>query len=98
MRTYQLIMSRSLCIGFCGECVLHQDMPGSYHRSSAYHCDGSLRWDNHWTSPFNSSWNISGKKYGKGDIIGCGIDWGNSLFFLTLNGKLLGELLWFVAR
>jgi len=30
-----------------------------------------------------------GKKYGEGDTVGCGIDWGNSQFFFTLNGKQL---------
>jgi len=28
-------------------------------------------------------------KYSKGDIVGCGIDWGNSQFYFTLNGKQL---------
>jgi len=75
------VESSDLCIGFCGECVLHQGLAGSYRRSSAYYAGGSLRKDSRW---FNY-----GKRYSKGDIVGCGIDWGNSQFFFTLNGRQL---------
>jgi hypothetical protein len=39
----------------------------------------------------NNDWDSYGKIYSKGDVVGCGIDWGNSQFFFTLNGKQLGE-------
>jgi hypothetical protein len=86
MCTYQLICS-DLCIGFCGECVLHQDLPGSYRRSSAYHSNGAFLIDFYPDG--------YGQTYRKGDIVGCGIDWVNSLYFFTLNGKQLGESLCF---
>jgi len=82
--------SCGLCIGFCGECVLHQSMPGSYHRSSAYYANGSLRKN---TRRFDY-----GNEYNKGDIVGCGIDWGNFLFFFTLNGRQLGTMRYHTLR
>jgi hypothetical protein len=84
MCIYQPICS-NLGIGFCGECILHQDLPGSYGRSSAFYSNGSLGRDD--------NWNTYGTTYSKGDIVGCGIDWENSQFFFTLNGKQLGESL-----
>jgi len=75
------VESSDLCIGFCGECVLHQGMPGSYRHSLGYRGHGFLVRDN--------DFNRYGEYYGKGDIIGCGIDWGNSQFYFTLNGKQL---------
>jgi len=73
--------SRDLFVGFCGECILHHGLPGTYPRSLAYYSDGYFRKDNNWSS--------YGNKYSKGDIVGCGIDWGNSQLFFTLNGKQL---------
>jgi len=75
------VESSGLCIGFCGECVLHRGLPGSYRRSSAYYSDGDLRKDNNLVR--------YGKEYSRGDTVGCGIDWGNSQFYFTLNGKRL---------
>jgi hypothetical protein len=43
----------------------------------------------------DANWIPYGRAYSKGDIVGCGIDWGNLRFFFTLNGKRLGESLCF---
>jgi hypothetical protein len=39
----------------------------------------------------DDNWKPYGTTYSKGDIVGCGSDWGNSQFFFILNGKQLGE-------
>jgi len=60
------------------------------HPASKYagvYNSGFLRKDKEWID--------YGKTYSKGDIVGCGIDWENSQFFFTLNGKQLSESLCF---
>ncbi len=77
---------RNLCIGFCGEYFLHQELPGEYLRSVAYYSNGSLTKD-------MKSKDGYGKRCSKSDTIGCSIDWENSQFFFTLNGIKLGIML-----
>jgi len=77
------VENRNLCIGFCGEYVLHHDLPGSYCRSVGYSSSGDIQRDN-----------VSiggGREYSIGDVIGCCIDWKNRLFFFTVNGEQVGS-------
>jgi hypothetical protein len=32
-----------------------------------------------------------GPEFGKGDIVGCGVDWQSEAYFFTLNGQFLGK-------
>jgi hypothetical protein len=61
-------------------------MPGwSIATSWGYHGDDGLTFNN------DSSKIYAGKKYGKGDIVGCLYDIENSELSFTLNGTYLGE-------
>jgi hypothetical protein len=65
-----------LCRSLCGQ-KLHSV---GYHSTDGSICDFSADLD------FDD---INGNQpYGKGDIVGCGIDWNTDEFFFTLNGKL----------
>jgi len=72
-------------IGFCGENVsLYRTFPGWAKFSWGYHGDDGKVYDNGTGKDY-------GPNFGKGDTVGCGVNWQDEAFFFTLNGKFLGE-------
>jgi len=74
-------------VEFCGEYILRIDTPERYCFSSAYSSHGN-RLDG--VKPEYDKVQLS-RKYGAGDVIGCGIDWVNERYFFSLNGDKHGK-------
>ena len=59
-------------------------MPGWDHESIGYHADDACAFHN---TGWGRQW---GKRYGDGDVVGCGIIWETGEVFYSLNGEFLG--------
>jgi hypothetical protein len=77
---------RVIAIGLTKGIALRNAMPGGFrHDWWGYHGDdGDIQHHNPWEQypPF--------EQYGKGDVVGCGVDQHGTIFF-TKNGKRHGE-------
>jgi len=77
-------------IGLCGEFVdMSYGFPGSYayNPSAGYHGDDGNMYESFLLNGLGRS---TGKTYGEGDTVGCGINWSKNSVYYTLNGKLVG--------
>jgi Ran-binding protein 9/10 len=60
-------------------------MPGEGEFTWGYHGDDGIAYiEGHDRLDY-------GPKFGKGDIVGCGVDWQIEAYFFTLNGQFLGK-------
>jgi hypothetical protein len=85
-RRTKLIKHRIVGIGFCsGQAIIHMTFPGWEEFTWGYHSDDGKVYTE------GASGRKYGPKFGKGDIVGCGVDWKSEAYFFTLNGKFLGK-------
>ncbi|KAI0182070.1 ankyrin repeat-containing domain protein [Hypoxylon sp. FL1284] len=86
-------------IGLCGEFAdMAYGFPGWYSRSPSigYHSDDGWVFDSSFGREGQENVGQpgkldSGKTYGVGDTVGCGIDWADASVYYTVNGELVGR-------
>ena len=80
----------TVTLGFCGEfCDQTQAHPGSNVWSVGYHGDDGGIFEEQSRKPRY----MTGRKFGAGDTVGCGIDYSKEEYFFTLNGRIVGTFL-----
>jgi Ran-binding protein 9/10 len=81
----KLTKHRIIGIGFCsGHVCIDAILPGQRELTWGYHSDDGNVYENGAEMKY-------GPKFGKGDIVGCGVDWQIEAYFFTLNGQFLGK-------
>ena len=76
-------------LGFCGEfCELAQAHPGWNAWSVGYHGDDGIVYEE---SSFRGK--KTGRTFGPGDTVGCGIDYDRGEYFFTLDQEVVGTSL-----
>jgi hypothetical protein len=73
-----------VAIGLISENYPMDKMPGWHEESIGYHADDACAFHN---TGWGRQW---GKRYGSGDVVGCGIVFETGEVFFTLNGEFLG--------
>jgi hypothetical protein len=73
-----------VAVGLIGEGYAMDKMPGWAEESIGYHADDACAFHN---TGWGRQW---GKRYGTGDVVGCGIVFSTGEVFYTLNGEFLG--------
>ena len=73
-----------VAVGLIGEGYPMDKMPGWAEESIGYHADDACAFHN---TGWGRQW---GKRYGNGDVVGCGIVFATGEVFYTLNGEFLG--------
>jgi hypothetical protein len=78
----------SVAIGFCGEFAqLTNALCGWRKLSFGYHSDDGGCYANGGRMPERFL-----DPFGKGDTVGCGVDWERKRYYFTCNGELLGKI------
>jgi Ran-binding protein 9/10 len=76
-----------VAIGVCGEFAdLNRSLCGQKLHSVGYHSIDGCIYD--FSVGLDADEIDGNQSYGKGDVVGCGIDWNTDEFFFTLNGQL----------
>jgi Ran-binding protein 9/10 len=77
---------RIVTIGFCsGHACIYRTLPGERTFTWGYNSH------NGYVFQGRSAAIEYGPKFGKDDIVGCGVDWQIKAYFFTLNGQFLGN-------
>jgi hypothetical protein len=77
---------RMVNIGFCSaHACIYRTLPGKRIFTWGYNSHNGYVFED------NRGGMAYGPKFGKGDIVGCGVDWQIEAYYFTLNGQFLGN-------